>query len=145
YKIFAVFQSNVKPPNGEVFEYWKQIYFSSKSHFDNFVADCLDRSMYYTNVDLEYGDELLMLSTCDFSMFANNDDSSVRLVIAARRVREDEFARFTEEELDAFIDNRFGENGFVRRKMFDAYYKSFYPNGWTGRNWNLNYIKDFKG
>ncbi|MCL2693485.1 MAG: class B sortase, partial [Oscillospiraceae bacterium] len=71
YKIFAVFQSNVKPHQGEVFDYVNHIYFNSKSHFDNFVADILDRSMYYTNLDIQYGDELLMLSTCDFSMFAN--------------------------------------------------------------------------
>ena len=146
YKIFAVFQSNIKETHGEVFDYWRTVYFKDKAQFDNYVAECLDRSFFYTNVDLRYGDELLMLSTCDFSMFANGEDSSVRLVVAARRVRDDELPRFTQGELDAFIDNRgFNEAGQVRRKMFDAYYDTFCKAGWAGRSWDLRYIKDFKG
>jgi len=145
YKIFAVFQSNVRPAQGEVFRYWDNIYFDSKTHFDSFVADILDRSLYYTNVDLQYGDELLLLSTCDFSIFANGSDSSVRLVIAARRVRENERPGFTQEETDAFIDNRgTDENDFLKRKMFEEYYRVRVPAGWAGRNWDLNYIKDFE-
>ena len=69
YKIFSVFLTNTKTEHGEVFDYWTQVYFSSKSEFDNYVAECLDRSYFYTGVDLQYGDELLTLSTCDFSMF----------------------------------------------------------------------------
>ena len=145
YKIFAVFQSNVRPRQGEVFRYWDNIYFESKSHFDNFVADILDRSLYYTNVDLQYGDELLMLSTCDFSVFANGADSSVRLVVAARRVRDNEYFKFSQEEIDAFIDNRGrDENGNLKRKMFDAYY-TLRRSQWGGRNWDTSYIKDFAG
>ena len=144
YKIFAVFQSNIKETHGEVFYYWRDVYFKDKSHFDNFIADCLDRSFFYTNLDLQYGDEILMLSTCDFSMFANGADSSVRCVIAARRVRDDELPDFTQEELNTFIDNRgFNASGQVRRKMFDAYYDTFCKAGWAGRNWDLDYIKDF--
>jgi sortase B len=145
YKIFAVFQSNIRPTQGEVFDYWRHVYFRSKSHFDNFVAGILDRSMYYTNVDLQYGDELLMLSTCDFEIFANGADSSVRLVIVARRVRDNEYAAFTQAEIDAFIDNRgVNENGQLRRRMFEEYYRVRFPSGWGGRNWDLNYIKDFE-
>lgn len=144
YKIFAVFQSNVDSPLGEVFDYWNYIYFRSKSHFDNFVADILDRSMYYTNVDLQYGDEILMLSTCDFSLFTNGDYTSVRLVVAARRVRDNEFAGFSEAELDAFIDNR-GTNadGQLNRRMFEAYY-NMRGRQWAGRSWEPEYIKDFE-
>ena len=145
YKIFAVFQTNVRAHQGEVFIVGDYIYFDNKSHFDNFVAEMLDRSLFYTNVDIRYGDELLMLSTCDFSIFANGADSSVRLIVAARRVRDDEYFKFSQEELDAFIDNRgTDENGFLKRKMFDAYY-NLRGTQWGGRNWDLNYIKDFAG
>jgi len=146
YKIFAVFQSNVRSHQGEVFDYWNYVYFNSKSHFDNFVADILDRSYYYTNIDLQYGDELLLLSTCDFSIFSNGADSSVRLVVAARRVRDNEFVGFTEAEIDAFIDNRgINDDRQIKRRMFEEYYRVVYPNGWAGRNWNKDYIKDFEG
>ncbi|MCL2696868.1 MAG: class B sortase [Oscillospiraceae bacterium] len=146
YKIFGVIQTNVRRTQGDVFDYWNYVYFRNKAHFDSFAAGVLDRSMYYTNVDLEYGDEILMLSTCDFSMFANGADSSIRLVVVARRVRDNEFAGFTPEEIDAFIDNRgVNEHGQLNRKMFESYYDLRHPAGWAGRNWDLNYIKDFEG
>jgi sortase B len=146
YKIFGVMQVNVWRDQGEVFDFWNHVYFRNKTHFDNFIAGILDRSMYYTNVDIEYGDEILLLSTCDFSMLHNGADSSIRLVVAARRVRDNEFALFTEAEIDAFIDNR-GNNAERQsnRRMFDTYYTMRGIDGWAGRNWDLNYIKDFEG
>lgn len=137
YKIFSVFLTNTKEEHGEVFGYWNKVYFESKSDFDSFVAECLDRSYYYTGVDLEYGDELITLSTCDFSMF-----SDMRLVVMGRRVRDGESTALDPE---TFIDNTgFDENGNVKRKMFDAYYK-LYNCEWAGRQWDTSYIKDFNG
>ncbi len=139
YKIFSVFLLNANENYGEVFPYWQTVYFESKTEFDNYVAEALDRSYYYTGVDLEYGDELLTLSTCDFSVFMED----MRLVIMARRVRENENPKV---DTTKFIDNR-GNNSDkqVKRKMFDAYYQTFSPNGWAGRSWDLSYIKDFEG
>lgn len=137
YKIFSVFLTNTKTEHGEVFDYWSKVYFDSKTDFNNFVAECLDRSYFYTGVDLQYGDELLTLSTCDFSMF-----SDMRLVVMARKVRDDESLSMNPEE---FIDNTgFDENGNVKRKMFDAYYTT-YGCEWAGRKWDPSYIKDFEG
>lgn len=136
YKIFSVFVTNTEEMHGEIFDYWNNVTFENKAEFDNFAAECLDRSYYYTGVDLKYGDELLTLSTCFFDMF-----DELRLVVAARRVRENESPLV---DAEAFIDNSKTENGFVQRKMFEAYYETFAENGWSGRNWDLNYIKDFK-
>ncbi len=137
YLIYAVFLTNTTEEYGEVFNYQNCVSFGSKSEFDTFVAECLDRSFYYTGIDLRYGDELLTLSTCDFSMF-----SDMRLVVAARKVRDDESSILDPE---TFIDNRGNdENGNVKRKMFDAYYTS-YGNKWAGRQWDTSWIKDFNG
>ena len=137
YKIFSVFLTNTKTEHGEVFDYWTQVYFNSKSEFNNFVAECLDRSYFYTGVDLQYGDELLTLSTCDFSMF-----SDMRLVVVARKVRSDESISM---DTSAFIDNSgFDEDGNVKRKMFEAYYTT-YGCEWAGRKWDTSWIKDFEG
>jgi len=137
YKIFCVFLTNTKTEHGEVFDYWTKVYFDSKTDFNNYIAECLDRSYFYTGVDLQYGDEILTLSTCDFSMF-----SDMRLVVMARKVREDESLSMNPEE---FIDNTgFDENGNVKRKMFDAYYTT-YGCEWAGRKWDPSYIKDFEG
>lgn len=135
YLIFAVFLTNTTESLGEVFDYQNHVTFNSKSEFDDYVAECLDRSFYYTGIDLEYGDELLTLSTCDFSMF-----SDMRLVVVARKVRDDESSILDPE---TFIDNRGNDdNGNVKRKMFDAYYKS-YGNQWAGRQWDTSWIKDY--
>lgn len=137
YKIFSVFLTNTKTQHGEVFSYWNQVYFTSKSEFNNFVAECLDRSYFYTGVDLQYGDELLTLSTCDFSMF-----SDMRLVVVARKVRKDESISM---DTSAFIDNSgYDEDGNVKRKMFDAFYTT-YGCEWGGRKWDKSWIKDFEG
>lgn len=137
YKIFSVFLTNTKTEHGEVFDYWTQVYFSSKSEFNNFVAECLDRSYFHTGVDLQYGDELLTLSTCDFSMF-----SDMRLVVVARKVREDESLSM---DTSTFIDNTgFDDDGNVKRKMFEAYYTT-YGCEWAGRKWDTSWIKDFEG
>lgn len=136
YFVFAVFLTNTNEQHGEVFDYWNTVYFRTKSQFDNYIAECLDRSYFYTGVDLEYGDEIITLSTCDFSMF-----SDMRLVVMARKVREDEALTL---DTSKFIDNSgFDENGNVKRKMFDAYYKN-YACEWAGRRWDPSYIKDFK-
>lgn len=136
YFVFAVFLVNTNAQHGEVFDYWNKVYFKSKSDFDNYVAECLDRSYFYTGVDLEYGDELITLSTCDFSMF--ND---MRLVVMGRKVRDDEALTL---DTSKFIDNSgFDANGNVKRKMFDAFYKSRLCE-WAGRQWDTSYIKDFK-
>lgn len=137
YKIFSIFLTNTKEEHGEVFDYWNKVYFDSKSDFDSYIAECLDRSYYYTGVDLEYGDEIIALSTCDFSMFTD-----MRLVVMARKIRDNESPTL---DPNTFIDNSgFDENGNVKRKMFDAYYK-LYNCEWAGRQWDTSYIKDFQG
>lgn len=137
YLVFAVFLVNTTDDLGEVFNYHQQVSFNSKSEFDNYVAECLDRSYYYTGIDLEYGDELLTLSTCDFSTFHD-----MRLVVVARKIRDDENPVLDPE---TFIDNTGNdENGHIKRKMFDAYYQSF-GRTWAGRQWDTAWIKDFNG
>lgn len=138
YLIFAVMLVNVDPSRGEVFNYQNYVSFSNKSEFDNFVAECLDRSYYYTGIDLEYGDELLTISTCDFSIYRYD----MRLAVVARKVRDDESPVLDPE---TFIDNSgYDENGQFQRKMFEEFY-DIYGREWGGRKWNTAWIKDFQG
>ncbi|MDR0822041.1 MAG: class B sortase [Oscillospiraceae bacterium] len=141
YKIFSAMLVNVSDHLGEVFEYWNKLSFKNKADFDNYVAECLDRSYFYTGVDLKYGDEIVTLSTCDFSMFMGND-SNMRMVVMARKVRENEDPKV---DPDDFIDNSgYDSEHNIKRKMFEEFYK-VYGTEWGGRNWDTNYIKDFKG
>ena len=137
YVIFSVFLCNTDEQHGEVFDYQNDVYFKNKAEFNDFVAECLDRSMFYTGVDLQYGDQLLTLSTCNFSMF-----SDMRLVVVARKLRTDESLIL---DTETFIDNTgFDENGNVKRKMFEAYYET-YGCQWAGRSWDTSWIKDYEG
>ncbi|MCM1298398.1 MAG: class B sortase [Firmicutes bacterium] len=138
YFIFSVMLVNTDPSRGEVFDYQNDVTFNSKHEFNDFAAECLDRSYYYTGIDLQYGDELLTLSTCDFGYF----EKDMRLVVVARRIRDDESPVLDPE---TFIDNR-GQlpDGTFKRRMFDAFYKMNGSSGWGGRQWDTSWIKDYE-
>ncbi|MBE6900901.1 MAG: class B sortase [Ruminococcaceae bacterium] len=126
YKIFSVFLVNTTDEYGEVFDYYDQVYFANSSEFYNYILECMDRSLFETGVDIEYGDELLTLSTCDESTGFND----MRLVIVARKVRPNE---------NPTVDI----NKIVRKdsiKYFDAYYAA-YGNWWSGRTWDVSLVK----
>lgn len=126
YKIFAVFIVNTQEEHGEIFEYTKNVYFDNSSEFYSYILECMDRSLYETGVDIEYGDELLTLSTCD----ASTGLQDMRLVIVARKVRDNE-----SPEVDT--------SKIVRKssiKYFDAYTQAF-GNKWNGRTWDTSLVK----
>ncbi len=141
YLIFAVMEVNTNRSLGEVFSFQNYVTFNSKDEFNYYVSECLDRSYYYTGIDLEYGDELLTLSTCDLDTFLEG----IRLVVVARKVRDDESSIL---DPDTFIDNTgYDEDGNLKRKMYEAYYEGVYQGAvtWGGRNWDTSWIKDFEG
>ena len=126
YKIFSVFKINTSDEHGEVFDYTSNVYFENQSEFYNYIMEVMDRSLYETGVDIEYGDELLTLSTCDAS--TGLDD--LRLVIVARKVRENESP---EVDTDKIVKKS-------SVKYFDAYYE-VYGNTWKGRTWDVSLVK----
>jgi sortase B len=139
YKVFSVFQTNVEEALGEVYPFWRKNYFNTPDAFYEYVVEALDRSRVHTNVDLRYGDELITLATCDFSML-----SEIRVVIVARRIREGESP---DMDVDSFINlrenNGRDENGFMKYKMFDGFYLNV--NGgrtWSGvRAWDTSLVE----
>ena len=127
YKIFAGMLVNTQEEDGEVFYYLQGRKFGNKAEFDNYVAQILDRSTFYTDVDLKYGDNLITLSTCilDYGVDA-------RWVIFGREVREGE---------DPAVDvSKAYEN--PDPLYFDYYYK-IYGGEWGGRKWDENMIYDY--
>ena len=131
YKIISVFLVNWLPKDGEVFRYNSTNYFKNQSEFFDFVLECMDRSLYETGVDVEYGDEFLTLSTCDMSTYMD-----LRLVVVARKVRPNE-----NPNVDA--------SGIVKKdsvKYFDGYYDIYSSFGgkdyfWHGRTWDTSLVK----
>ncbi len=78
YKIFAVFKTSANI--GEGFTYHNMIDAGSKEDFDQFVATCKNLSFYDTGITPVYGDKIICLSTCEYTL--NNG----RLVAAAVRI-----------------------------------------------------------
>ena len=138
YKIFSVYQTNILEEYGEYYNYLAKHHFNSKDDFYEYVTEALDRSRYHTDVDIRYGDELLTLSTCDFSFF-----SEIRLVVVARRVRDDESPYMdTESFVNLREDNGRTAEGFMKHKMWEAYYHAYNGSrGWAGRLWNTSRVE----
>lgn len=78
YKIFAVFKTSANI--GEGFTYHNMIDAQDKEDFDQFIAKCKDLSFYDTGITPQYGDKIICLSTCEYTL------DNGRLVIAAVRI-----------------------------------------------------------
>lgn len=78
YKIFAVFKTSANV--GQGFSYHKFVDAANASEFNDFVAQCKKLAFYDTGVTPVYGDKLLCLSTCEYTL------DNGRLVVAAVRI-----------------------------------------------------------
>ena len=122
YKIFAGIVANTDPQYGEVFEYISKIYFYGKEDFNSYMTELMDRSWFYTDVDLQYGDKLLTLSTCYWPI---NRSIPTRWVLFARKVRPGE---------SEYVDTSVAQRNY-NPKMFEYYYQVF-GGRWYGSNWD---------
>ena len=78
YKIFSVFKTSANI--GEGFTYHNMIDAADKEDFDSFIAKCKELSFYDTGITPQYGDKIICLSTCEYTL------DNGRLVIAAVRI-----------------------------------------------------------
>ncbi len=78
YEIFAVFLSSTNLADTQDFHYYDYIQIDSEESFDAYVSSVKQQSLYPIDVNVEYGDDLLTLSTCDYTK------DNGRLVIVAR-------------------------------------------------------------
>ena len=94
YKIFAAFITNnlAEHDNGNKFYYNAFVDAKDEADFNNFVNEVKRRSIFDTPVDVEYGDELLTLSTCTYEF------KDARFVLVARRVRDGEDTKVDVEQ-----------------------------------------------
>ena len=78
YKIFAVFKTSANVGKG--FTYHNMIDAKDKADFDEFISTCKQLSFYETGITPEYGDKIICLSTCEYTL------DNGRLVVAAVRI-----------------------------------------------------------
>ena len=131
YKIFAVMEQNTKKTEGEVFYYDIVYKFDNQKEFVDYYAKVLDRSFIYNpEVDLKYGDEVIVLSTCTFPFGKSID---LRLVVYARRVRDGE---------DPTVD--VSKTVINEDPLFYDYYYSVMGGKWGGRQWDPALLQGYK-
>ena len=131
YKIFAGMVANTQPEYGEVFNYVNKTQFTDADDFNNFIIDVMDRSWFFTDVDLTYGDELLTLSTCWWPLGREID---TRWVLFARKVREGE---------SEYVDTSKAYRNY-QAKLFDYYY-DILGGSWTGSVWDKSKLLSYNG
>lgn len=78
YEIMAVFTTTVSIGHG--FDYHNFVNAKDEAAFNKFVSDCKLLSLYNTNVEAEYGDKFITLSTCEYSQ------TNGRMVVVAKRI-----------------------------------------------------------
>ena len=78
YKIFAVFKTSANIGKG--FSYHQFVDAQNEEQFDEFVSTCKKLAFYDTGITPVYGDKLICLSTCEYTL------DNGRLVVAAVRI-----------------------------------------------------------
>lgn len=78
YEIFAVFKTTASL--GEGFTYHQFVDAESEEEFNRFIATCKDLAFYDTGITPKYGDKIICLSTCEYTLVNG------RLVVAAYRI-----------------------------------------------------------
>lgn len=81
YEIFSVFTTRLLYENETGFRYYGYVGDLSEEYFNEFVGQAIRASHYDTGIVPEYGDQILMLSTCSYHT------ENGRLVVAAYRKR----------------------------------------------------------
>ena len=90
--IYAVFDTEVTSDDSQYDFYYWNTYGQTEEEWTKVQAGIRERSLYNYDIDLQYGENTLMLSTCSYHYhnwigFLRDD---VRLVVAARLIREGE-------------------------------------------------------
>ena len=80
YEIIAVFTVKVNTGNDQ-FPFYNFINASSSEEFDWYINACKEYALYDTGVTASYGDKLITLATCDFSI------NSGRFLVIAKRIK----------------------------------------------------------
>ncbi len=129
WKIFACVLFNTDDKNGEVYPYTQVLDFDSKSAFNSYILDIMDRSVLWTDVDLTYGDEILTLSTCYYPYGKSID---TRCAVFARKVRDGESA---EVDVEKAVTNN--------NPLKFTYQYTKEGGSWQGRTWDTSKLLSY--
>lgn len=78
YEVVIAFKTVVYTDAG--FKYYNYTNFSDQQELNEFVSNCRNLQFYDTGVDINYGDKLITLSTCEYSK------KNGRMVVVAKKI-----------------------------------------------------------
>ena len=78
YQIIAVFKTSANIGQGFAYHIFENA--SDEADFDNFINNCKANQFYDTGLTAEYGDKLITLSTCEYTL------DNGRFVVVAKRI-----------------------------------------------------------
>lgn len=80
YEIIAVFKVATGTGSASEFKYYSFTDASSQEEFEDYISQAKGKALYDTGITAEYGDNLLTLSTCEYSNYNG------RLVVVAKKI-----------------------------------------------------------
>ncbi len=83
YQVVAACYTQIYPTSANVFKYYEYAGLRSKTEFENYMLGIRSIAEYDTGVDVEYGDQLITLSTCSYHIEGRNG----RFIVVAKRVQ----------------------------------------------------------
>lgn len=81
YEVFAAFKDRVYLKTDKVFKFYNFLGSNNKEEFNDYIKNVKERADYETGITPEFGDQLITLVLCDYSI----DDG--RYVIVARKIK----------------------------------------------------------
>lgn len=129
WKIFGAVYCSIDSYYGETFNYLDKIDFSDESDFYQYISEVMDRSLFYTDVDVRYDDKFLVLSTCYFPIDRRVNG---RFLVYARKVRENESETVDTEK--AVIN--------PSPRLFKYFYET-QGGEWSGGSWDHSKVEGY--
>lgn len=83
YQVIAAFYSQIYTKEENVFKYYEHASITNEEAFNTFVQGIKGLTLYDTGVNVEYGDQLITLSTCSYHV----PDKLGRFAVVAKRIK----------------------------------------------------------
>jgi len=87
YEIVSVFLSRIYNKDDDVFKFYKFYDAGTEEEFDEFIDNIKELELYKTGIEPEFGDELITLTTCEYSQ------DNGRIVVVGRKIDDKEIER----------------------------------------------------
>lgn len=84
YEVIAAFYTQIYTAEDDVFKYYQYADITTESQFDAYVDGIMSLSEYGTGAKVEYGDQLITLSTCSYHV----EGKVGRFAVVAKRIEE---------------------------------------------------------